>query len=87
MGTPPQFQLAAEDRKNETASAALSAILSSDRFASDAHRAAIFCAALGWVFARVVWDRNISQHPWIEFVDADMGYAQWSHGRVESISF
>lgn len=87
MGTPPQFQLAAEDRENETASAALSAILGSDRFASDSHRAAIFCAALGWVFARVVWDRNISRRPWIEFVDADMGYAQWSHGRVESIDF
>lgn len=86
-GEPPAVTLHPDDAENEKAAQALDELTSSDMFAAELHQAMKRCAGLGWTYPRIVWNENIQQHPWIEWVDADRAFAEYEHGRLKSVLF
>lgn len=50
--------------------------------------AAEVCAALGGVYLRAAWDRDVSPDgPWMSPVHADAGIPEWSYGRLTAVTF
>lgn len=49
--------------------------------------AAEMCAALGGVFLRVVWDREVRDRPWIVDVPADVGIPEWRYDVLGAVTF
>lgn len=45
------------------------------------------CAALGGVFLRVVWDREVADHPWLDPVHADAAVPEWRWGKLAAVTF
>lgn len=62
-------------------------ILDPNVFPSELLVAGESCAALGAVGWRVIWDSYVSEHPWIDWVDADAVFPTFKYGRVESVMF
>jgi len=65
----------------------LRAYVDTDVFTADMVEAGQKCSALGWEFGRVVWNLDVSPHPWIEWVDADKAFATYEWGRLASVTF
>ena len=86
-GKPPAVTLAPEDENNQQAADALSRLTESDEFASDWWNAVYRAGSLGWVFGRVVWNQAVQPHPWIEWVDADCGMAEFENGKQVAVLF
>lgn len=86
-GKPPQAKLSAEDEGNVQAAEALDRLVTSDRFAADWWGAVYRAGSHGWVFGRVVWNQEVDPHPWIEWVDADNGMAEFDNGRQVAVLF
>lgn len=80
--TPPTFTV-----DNEQAQVYLDEMLNDDRFPADLLVMAESCAALGGVYGRVMWDTEASDNPWIDFVDADSAYPEFSYGKLIAITF
>ncbi|PRQ11726.1 hypothetical protein C1Y63_04780 [Corynebacterium sp. 13CS0277] len=87
VGTPPAITLHPEDEANAEAEQLLVEETTTDEWAAQLTRAAMYCAGLGWVFGRVVWDTEVRPTPWVEWVDADRGVVEWRHGRPAAITF
>ncbi|WP_019193337.1 phage portal protein [Corynebacterium timonense] len=66
---------------------ALDNILNPDAFPAELMVAGETCAALGAVGWRIMWDSDVSEHPWIEWVDADAVFPSFSYGRLASVMF
>lgn len=49
--------------------------------------AAEIAAGLGGVYLRVVWDRNISDRPWLSAVHPDAAVPEWTWGRLSAVTF
>lgn len=62
-------------------------LLDPGTFPADLRVAGESCAALGAVGWRVMWDTDISDHPWVDWVDADAVYPTFSYGRLQSVLF
>lgn len=86
-GDPPAVTLHPDDEKNVEAAQALDDLTSSDMFAAELHQAMKKCSGMGWVFPRLVWNADVQQHPWIEWVDADRAIAERRNGRLVSVLF
>lgn len=84
---PPAATLHPDDANNERARQALDELTSSDTFAAEWWEAAYHKAGHGWVYGRVVWNLDVSPSPWIEWVDADQGYAEFTHGKQTAVTF
>lgn len=80
--TPPTFTV-----DNEQAQVYLDEMLNDDRFPADLLVMAESCAALGGVYGRIMWDTEVSANPWIDFVDADSAYPEFSYGKLTAITF
>lgn len=81
--TPPKFMAV----DNDKAQARLDLMLNNDQFPSDLLVAGESCAALGGVAWRIMWDTEVEDHPWIDFVDTDSIIPEFSYGRVRAITF
>lgn len=60
--------------------------------AGDQFQAALLCAAdvqaaLGGVYLRVVWDRDVSDRPWIASVHADAAVPEWRYDQLYAVTF
>lgn len=86
-GKPPLAKLAPEDEGNTRAAEALEKLVTSDQFAADWWHAVHKAGALGWVFGRVVWNEEVQPDPWIQWVDADGGMAEFENGRQVAVLF
>lgn len=86
-GRPPAAKLAPADANNTKAAEALDRLVSSDRFAADWWGAVHKAGVHGWCYGRLVWNQEISPHPWIEWVDADNGMAFYTSGRQDGLLF
>lgn len=59
-----------------------------DRAGTQLHEAAEACAALGHVYLRVGWDRDVdSAGPLLSVVDADAAYPVYSYGHLREVTF
>jgi len=65
----------------------LDTILNPDTFPAELMVAGETCAALGAVGWRIMWDSDVSDYPWIEWVDADAIFPSFSYGRLSSVMF
>ncbi|MBH0778813.1 hypothetical protein [Nocardia bovistercoris] len=45
------------------------------------------CSALGDVYARVVWNADIKEHAWLDFVDADQVIPEFEYGELSAATF
>lgn len=69
---------ATQDRLDELAEAVHAQLL----------QAAEVCAALGGVFLRVAWDREVDDAgPWLDSVHADAAVPEWRYGRLVAATF
>lgn len=84
---PPAATLHPDDEGNTKAAQALDQLTSSDSFSSDVWDAFYHVSAAGWCFARIVWDLDVKPFPWVEFVDADGGFAEFASGEQVAITF
>ncbi|NMM84304.1 hypothetical protein B2J88_08015 [Rhodococcus sp. SRB_17] len=65
----------------------IDAIFNTPTFHSDLFAAAESCSALGGNFQRIVWDQELADHPWIDFVDADRAIPEYRWGRLVAVTF
>lgn len=84
---PPTITLDEADDPNEQATEALETLTNDDVFAAEWWEACREQSAHGWVYGRVVWNLEVSDRPWIDWVDADQGMAEYANGRVKAITF
>jgi SPP1 Gp6-like portal protein len=83
FGQPPSFLA----KKDETAQERLDDLLS-DRSQAQLHEAAETCAALGHVYLRVGWDRDVDPTgPLLSVVDADAAYPVYRFGHLMEVTF
>lgn len=57
------------------------------RFHSGLYTAGETASALTGVYGRVVWDEQIQQGTWIEWIDPDHAIPEWSRGRLKAVTF
>ncbi len=57
------------------------------RFHSGLYTAGEMSSALTGVFGRVVWDDQVQDGTWIEWIAPDRAIPEWSRGRLKSVSF
>ncbi|WP_205327579.1 phage portal protein [Glycomyces sp. YM15] len=43
-------------------------------------------SALGGVFLRICWDRNVAGEAWLDTVDADRAFPEWRWGRLAAVT-
>ncbi len=85
FGQPPTVTIA--DDTDKATQDRLDLLLS-DRAATQLHEAAETCAALGHVYLRVGWDRDIDPTgPLMSVVDADAAYAKYAYGHLIEVTF
>ncbi|MFR9882436.1 phage portal protein [Corynebacterium striatum] len=80
--TPPTFTVDDEHWQER-----LDTMLNNDTFPADLLVMGESCAALGGAFGRIMWDTNVSPDPWIDFVDADSAFPEFSYGKLTGITF
>lgn len=73
--------------KNKDVQAHIDRIFNIPRFHSSLLEAAESCSALSGNFQRVVWDTEIADHAWIDFVDADRAIPEFRWGRLVAVTF
>lgn len=83
---PASFRLA-DNGGNDKAAERVDLILNNPRMHSAMLEGAETCAALGGTFPRLVWDSDVSDHVWIDFVDADQAIPEFVHGRLTAVLF
>lgn len=72
-------QKATQDKLNE---------LVNDRFMASLIEGAEACSALGGVYLRTVWDRDVRpEGPWVSAIHADAAIPVWSYGRLREVTF
>lgn len=49
--------------------------------------AAELCSALGGVFLRVVWDREVADHAWVDLVPADAAIPEFRYDKLRAVTF
>lgn len=79
---PPRFTHPDEQVQDH-----LDDLLNPDEFPAQLLIAAESCAALGGVGWRVMWDTDVSDHPWIDWVDADNVWPTFAYGKLQSVMF
>lgn len=84
---PPKLTLHEDDAENKEAAEALEVLTGTDQFAADWSDTVYKAGGLGWMYGRVVWNQEIQQHPWVEWVDADRGMCEFQNGRPVSFTF
>lgn len=84
--TPPTFRVP-DEGGNDIAQQRLDLMLNNEEVPADLLVAGESCAALGGVYARVMWDTDISDTPWIDWVDADSAIPEWSYGKLIAVTF
>ncbi len=73
--------------KDKDVQAHIDRIFNIPRFHSALLEAGESCSALSGNFQRVVWDTEIADHAWIDFVDADRAVPEFRWGRLTAVTF
>lgn len=84
--TSPTFTVA-QDGGNEGAQQRLDDLLNNDQFPTGLLVGGESASALGGVYWRVMWDRSVSDDPWIDWQDTDSVIPEWKHGRLVAATF
>ncbi len=82
---PPRILRAGDEP--ESIQALIDDKFNTPRFHSNLYTAGETSSALSGVFGRVVWDEDIQDGTWIEWVDPDHAIAEWHRGRLKAVTF
>lgn len=82
---PPTI-LAADDEL-DTVQARVDDLFNVPRFHSGLYTAGEKASALSGVYGRVVWDEDIQDGTWIEWITPDYAIPDWQRGRLRSVTF
>lgn len=86
FGQPPTISIK-DAQKGDPTAARLSELMGEET-ATQLHEAAEACAALGHVYMRVGWDREVDdKNPLVSVVDADAAYPLYRYGRLVEVTF
>jgi hypothetical protein len=78
---------APKDTANKAASERIDRILNTPTMHATLLSAGESAAALGGVYLRVVWDRLVKEHAWIDVVDADHAIPEFKWGTLVAATF
>ncbi|MFC9874870.1 hypothetical protein [Nocardia salmonicida] len=85
---PVSFAAADDDElANDLARKRIDKILNSPQTHAGMLRAAETCSALGGTFGRIVWNKDVCDHAWIDWVDADQAVPEFVYGRLSAVTF
>ncbi|WP_280244946.1 hypothetical protein [Nocardia abscessus] len=85
---PVTFRPADDDTiANPAARKRIDKILNSPQTHAGMVSAAEACSALGDVYGRIVWNADICDHAWIDWVDADAAIPEFMYGRLWAVTF
>ena len=84
--TAPNFSIA-DNGGNDAARERIDLMLNTEDFVANALIAAESCAALGGVYGKIVWSQDISETPWVHWVEADSVLPEWKYGRLVACTF
>lgn len=84
---PVAFRLAKADKgANQQTAQRVDICLNSPQMHSAMLMAAETCSALGDVYGRIVWNRDLRDYAWIEFVDADQVIPEFRYGQLVALT-
>lgn len=86
LSDPASFSIP-QDAGNDKAKTRVDLILNSSDTHSTMLEAAETCAALGGTFPRLVWNKDVADHVWLDFVDADQAIPEFKYGRLSGVLF
>ncbi|NKS58896.1 phage portal protein [Rhodococcus hoagii] len=91
---PPSFKIAREDgqsteiaARNDVGTKRLDRIVNTPEVHSKLLVAGESAAALGGIFVRVCWNKDIADNAWLDFVDADRAIPEYRYGRLHAVTF
>ncbi|KZM75753.1 phage portal protein [Nocardia terpenica] len=85
---PVAFRVAADDEDaNDEARERIDKILNSPQMHSAMLQGAESGSALGGVYARIVWNSQVKDHAWLDFVDADQAVPEFIYGELSAVTF
>ena len=82
----PPTVLAADDESDDV-QARVDDLFNIPRFHSGLYTAGETSSALTGVFGRVVWDDEVQDGTWIEWIAPDHAIPEWSRGRLKAVTF
>ncbi|MBV6758364.1 phage portal protein [Rhodococcus opacus] len=86
LSDPASFAIP-KDAGNQQAQDRVDLILNSASTHSTMLEAAETCAALGGTYPRLVWNKDVADHVWLDFVDADQAIPEFTYGRLSAVLF
>lgn len=87
---PAAFKLPTRDGVtlgNEQAQQRLDLTLNTAEHHARMLSAAEVCAALGGTYPRVVWNADVADHAWLDYVDADRALPEFVYGKLSAVTF
>ncbi len=82
---PPKFSAEADGKADEGMQRRLDELLEGSNILCKLNEAAESCAALGDVYGKVNWDRELADYPLINIVQADCAWPEYSHDRLTAL--
>lgn len=79
---PPSVTVENDDATNEYLD-----LLVNDSLHAQLLEGAEVCAALGGAYLRAVWDKDVSDQPWLSTVHADGAIPEWTYGKLAAVTF
>lgn len=86
FSNPPKITLSAAEN-NPTAQQRIDQILNTQAFAANLLVAAELCSVHGGIYGRIVYNQNIQQEPWIDWVPATQAIPQFQYGQLTKVTF
>ena len=83
---PPTVAPANKDESNDTTDERIR-LITGPAFQQVIVSAAEVSAALGGVYLRATWDKDVADHIFISKVDADKAYPEFRHGKLIAVTF
>jgi len=86
FSTPPELKTTLDGPEGRANQAWLDELID-DGFHTRLLEGAEMCAALGGVFLRIVWDKSVSDRPWVQPVPADVGVPAFAYDKLKAVTF
>ena len=85
FGNTPR--ITADERDGEQVAEAIQEYTERPVFAARLVEAGKACSATGWRFWRIRWNQELDNHPWVEWLPADKGFASFADEKLTEVTF
>lgn len=84
---PPRISPGPRDEKNKSLASRMDDIFGPDAYGGELHEAGELCSALGGVYLRPWWDKEVVNHVVPSHVSADSAIPEFRFGRLVAVTF